>query len=161
VLRWLNPNSGAIQALTSVLTFVVTGVLAIITWRYVRLTKDLADVARAQLRGQHEAAAARLRELRTLSLILKTHLLRVPQQDDPRLSQAILIQVVEWGDFEFDRFRELASELSNTPGGQAAVAEDRTKWIGDLVHKIRATPRGIGYDWSQFPLETGIRSSLG
>ena len=33
VLHWLNLNSGAIQALTSVLTLAVTGVLAIITWR--------------------------------------------------------------------------------------------------------------------------------
>jgi hypothetical protein len=151
VLQWLNLNSGAIQALTSVLTLVVTGALAIITWHYVRLTKDLADVARAQLRGQQEASVARLRELRTLTAILHKHLLSIPQQDDPRLSEAILVQVVEWGDFQFDRFRALASELSNSDGAAAAVAEDRMKWIGDIVHKIRATPRGVGYDWSRFP----------
>jgi hypothetical protein len=151
VLHWLNLNSGAIQALASVLTLAVTGVLAIITWRYVRLTKDLADVARAQLQGQHEAAAARQRELRTLSEILRMHLLSIPVGDDPRLSQAILSQVVEWTDFDFDRLRALASELNEVAGGLAAIAENRMKWIGDLVHKIRATPPGIGYDWSKFP----------
>ena len=80
MLQWLNLNSGAIQALTSVLTLAVTAVLAIITWRYVRLTKDLTDVARAQLRGEREALAARRRELRTLAAMLRKHLLTIPQR---------------------------------------------------------------------------------
>jgi hypothetical protein len=153
VLQWLNLNSGAIQALTSVLTLAVTAVLAIITWRYVRLTKDLADVARAQLRGEREALAARRRELRTLAAMLRKHLLTIPQGDDPRLSEAILTQVVEWGDFDFDRFRALASELSDVAGNHAATAEHRMRWIGELVHTIRAAHRGTGYDWSPFPTQ--------
>lgn len=151
MLQWLNLNSGAIQALTSVLTLAVTAVLATITWHYVRLTKDLADVARAQLRGEREALAARRRELRTLAAMLRKHLLTLPQGDDPRLSEAILTRVVEWGDFDFDRFRALASELSDVAGNHAATAEHLMRWIGELVHTIRAANRTTGYDWSRFP----------
>jgi len=40
-VNWLNANSGAIQALGSVASVVITGVLAFITWKYVRLTDKL------------------------------------------------------------------------------------------------------------------------
>jgi hypothetical protein len=48
VLQWLNENAGALQALGSIAAAVFTLVLIAITWQYVRLTKNLADVAYAQ-----------------------------------------------------------------------------------------------------------------
>jgi hypothetical protein len=53
-MHWLNLNAGAIQALSSVATVLLTAVLARITCRYVKLTHRL-------LHGQLQASAARRR----------------------------------------------------------------------------------------------------
>lgn len=45
-MNWLNANAPAIQAIAALASVLVTVALAIITWRYVRLTRDLVETAR-------------------------------------------------------------------------------------------------------------------
>ena len=42
LLDLLNKNAAAVQALASLLSVIVTAVLALITWKYVQLTRILA-----------------------------------------------------------------------------------------------------------------------
>jgi len=46
---WAGQNAGAIQAISSVVTVVLTAVLAIVTYCYVRLTRELAANSHKQL----------------------------------------------------------------------------------------------------------------
>jgi hypothetical protein len=53
--EYLNDNSGAVQAASAALTFVVTTVLVMITAKYVSLTKRLSEASESQLRFQKES----------------------------------------------------------------------------------------------------------
>jgi hypothetical protein len=57
---WLGQgqNAAAVQALASVAMLLLTVALALITWRYVRLTKTAVDVARAQFQAELEPKLA-------------------------------------------------------------------------------------------------------
>ncbi len=46
---WAGQNSGAIQALTSIVTVILTAILAYVTYRYVLLTNTLASNSQKQL----------------------------------------------------------------------------------------------------------------
>jgi hypothetical protein len=48
LIFWLGQNSSAVQALTSIVTVILTAVLACITYRYMNLTRELARSAREQ-----------------------------------------------------------------------------------------------------------------
>jgi len=50
-----NANAGGIQALTSIVTGVATIVLVIVTYKYVKLTKLLADISESQIIYQRES----------------------------------------------------------------------------------------------------------
>src|SRR5215472_9986929 len=141
---WLNANSAAIQALGSAATVLLTAVLAWITWRYVKLTERLVT-------SQVGEAASRRRDLRTQLDIVSTFLHALPFRDDPRLSQAILSPFNDLREFSGNRFRTLASEVSVDAGRYEAVLEDHVTWLINLVREIRAVPRGIGYNWGNFP----------
>src|SRR4051812_22156911 len=55
MLDWLNQNSGAVQGISSALTALVTIVLILVTWRYVRLTERLSQTAQDQFNlGQRQ-----------------------------------------------------------------------------------------------------------
>ena len=55
-MNWFNENAAAIQALSSVAGLLVTGVLAWLTSRYVRLTRDIATSSLEQVKHIKEAA---------------------------------------------------------------------------------------------------------
>jgi hypothetical protein len=137
-MHWLNLNAGAIQALSSVATVLLTAVLAGITWRYVKLTHRL-------LHGQLQASAARRRELRTQIAALKVFLDPLPSPDDQRLSRSILDHSNGLRGFSFNRFRELASEVSVEAGSQAVEVENHVAWLANLIREIRAVPSLTGY----------------
>jgi hypothetical protein len=159
-MHWLNSNSGAIQALSSVLIVGLTAVLAYITLRYVRLTQDLLSV-------QREAAAVRRRELRAHVGVLQSFLSELHGPDDNRLPAEILSHARDLHDFPFDRLRALASEVSVEAGAKAVEAEKHLNWLASLIRSIRASlprkepPRSVneplsptlasGYDWKNFP----------
>jgi hypothetical protein len=156
-MHWLNLNAGAIQALSSMAYVLLTAVLALITWRYVKLTHEL-------LRGQLKAAAARRRELRAQIAVLKAFLDPLPSPDDQRLSGRILDHSNDLRDFSFNRFRELASEVSAETGSQAAELEGHVTWLVNLIREIRAVPPLTGYRWSDFPkkdYDTHVRFAIG
>jgi hypothetical protein len=48
---WLGHNSAAVQALAAVATVVLTGVLIIVTMRYVSLTQKMLEAGEASIRA--------------------------------------------------------------------------------------------------------------
>jgi len=54
MLTWLNSNAGAVQALAACATFILTGVLVVITVQYVRITRGALLVSQKQLRIQYQ-----------------------------------------------------------------------------------------------------------
>lgn len=48
MLQWLNVNAGAVQGVSAVVTVILTALLIVVTWRYVRLTNKLARSAQDQ-----------------------------------------------------------------------------------------------------------------
>jgi hypothetical protein len=41
VIQWFNSNAGAVQGIAAIVTVVITALLFIIIWKYVRLTRDI------------------------------------------------------------------------------------------------------------------------
>ena len=54
MLKFLNENAAAIQAITSVVSVMVTILLVLITAIYVKLTHDIAKITKASLEEQKE-----------------------------------------------------------------------------------------------------------
>jgi hypothetical protein len=77
-MNWLRENAAVIQALSSGAGLVVTAVLAWLTWRYVRLTRDIASSSLEQVKYIREAGQAMLRQnataLESLALRIRTGL---------------------------------------------------------------------------------------
>jgi len=165
-VHWLNTNSGAIQALGSIASVFITGVLAFITWKYVRLTDRLLS---EQMEARAAQLAASRRELRAHMALLSSFLYALPSMDDERLLGAILDHSNDLRDFSFSRFRALASEVSIEAAARASELETDVKWLTNLFQEIGSAPwsrsapsineplgspgSGVsnGYHWGQFP----------
>jgi len=155
-MHWLNLNAGAIQALSSVVVVLLTFALVVGTWRYVKLTHRL-------LMEQRWAAAARRRELRSQARVLSGFLYALPSPDDQRLSVVILDHSSDLRDFSFNQFRARASEVSAEAGSQAAEVESHVTWLVNLVRECRSVPKGLGFDWANFPkrdYDTHVRFAI-
>jgi hypothetical protein len=61
-MNWLDQHAGSIQAIASIVAVSITAVLAVVTWRYVRLTRTIADSSVEQVRYIKEAAQAGQRQ---------------------------------------------------------------------------------------------------
>lgn len=81
---------------------IVTAVLVGITVRYVALTRTLAEAARAQLRSQAEATAARRRGLQSEITLLINLLDSLPGSGEQGMADKLLRErTIEWADFDF------------------------------------------------------------
>jgi len=150
---WLNANAGAIQALSSALGVVITAVLVIITARYVGLTKTLAEAANAQSKAWAAALEARRRELKSMVSILSSALESVPAAYQSADADRNMRNAISIDDFDFGRFRQLASEQGPKVGEAAKDAESHMKWIAERVKEVKGTPPERGYAWTRFDWE--------
>jgi uncharacterized protein YukE len=149
MVDWLNHNAGAIEALTAIASLIVTGVLVGITWRYVRLTKKLAEAANAELLARTEAANARRRDLAANVQFLAKVVKSVPAVNRSDFDRLIRNSIA-WDEFDFGHFRALASEVSPDAAHAAAEIESQMRRIQAIIAEVKSTPTGRGYDWSGF-----------
>jgi hypothetical protein len=98
-MEWLDRHAGAVQALASVATLVVTIVLACLTGWYVRVTKQIADSSLEQVEHIKSASrAAQLQAARSLDALSRrirvplASLASGPPSFDPLTSYALLNQ---------------------------------------------------------------------
>jgi hypothetical protein len=73
-MAWLNANAPAIQAIAMVVSVVVTGVLVVITARYVGLTNHLVTNARETLAFMRAERTATIERQRTTLVGLIDHI---------------------------------------------------------------------------------------
>jgi hypothetical protein len=151
VWHWLNINSTAIEAGTSIVTALATVVLVFITVRYVALTKGLAEAANAELFRQIEASKGRRRELASQISFFRSALDSLPDRNNWNQADRLMRSSIGWENFDFAKFRAHASEISDAAASCAATVEAKMRWMAELVNSVKATPLGLGYNWNAFP----------
>jgi hypothetical protein len=145
-MKWLDTHAGSVQAIAAVLTFVLTGVLAWFTRRYVLLTRAIADASAAQveyakkeanesLRRTAEALAALVARIREPLGRLQPSTMPVGKLIDyPHLQTADAVEV------------EL---LARALGGDAVIHAGKAVYalrqLADLIARVRATDPRIGW----------------
>jgi hypothetical protein len=147
----LNSNAGAMQAVASFLSVAVTLVLVIITARYVRLTKGLAEAANVEGIRQNEASKARKRDLASQIKFLRDAVATLPNATNWSHADALMRNSTGWENFDFGAFRRLAAEISDAASSGAASVETNMRWMADHVKAVKKTPLRMGYDWNSFP----------
>ncbi len=63
---WLNDNSGTVQAASTIVLALVTAVLVVVTGRYAKSTKEIAEATEVQVRSTRDIADATLRPVISL-----------------------------------------------------------------------------------------------
>jgi len=147
-MDFLNRNAAAMQAVSSVVSVLVTVVLVWITAEYVKLTRSLAEAAHQNLEHQREAAQARRRHLHSLLKTLRFMLGQLPA--DPQHGEHIRrVPICENSDLS--ELQELSAQVGTQEGQEAALATVSMRWLRDRVEEVRAAEPPKGYDWSRFP----------
>jgi len=125
-MDWLNQNASAVQALAAVATLIVTGALALLTGRYVRLTRRIADSALEQVEhSKLTSRTAQKQAARALDALSKR--IRVPlsglDRPAPRHDQLLDYSLLSQSDIS--DLEELARQVSEDAirfAGKAAVS---------------------------------------
>lgn len=145
---WLDTHASAIQAISAVVVAAETVALIGITALYVRLTGALAETANAQLRMQAEALAARRSELAADVQLLREKLQLLPQLGQEQQLWTMIRESISipWDEFDFGRFRTLASELSPRAASAAAAVESHMKVLPERITLIRDLRTGAPFD---------------
>jgi type II secretory pathway pseudopilin PulG len=146
MIIWLNANAVAIEAVASVVTVLVSIILAAITWRYVRLTSKLADVAKLQVQLQYQLQDTKRIRLLGITTQLLSVLKSLPSdQSDPEVDRRIR-QSVSLQEFDFDGFCELAADVGVVASQWASRATPQIKYICQAVEGVRSTSFGERFD---------------
>lgn len=147
ILVFLNANSGAIQALTSVLSFIAAIVLAIITWRYVVLTKVLAKAADTELRLRRNDLDGLKRMLIQLLQTFKKRIAALPYEEKQRER---IRDAEPWRNEDIETMRNLVVRTGACSSDTASILADRLWWIKEQVDRIKTSDARIGFDWGLF-----------
>ncbi len=147
ILMYLNSNSSAIQALSSILTFLATIILAIITWRYVVLTRFIATTAGDELRMKQENKAAQERRLLMLVRSFNERIASLPCDEANREQ---IRKAVSWDNREIETMRVLVAGIPHLSGGNVSSLCDRLKWIKEQIDLVKLSNARIGFDWGLF-----------
>ncbi len=149
---FLNANAGGIQAIAALVTALVTMVLALITWQYVRLTQRLAEAASAEMTFHEEAEAEKWRELNAYTKLVRGMLSALPVA--PGASEAAergMRQAASWETGDVMRLQRLAARLDRRAGERAAAVVTSMTWLGERLRDVKSSNPAEQYDWSKFP----------
>lgn len=146
-MNWLNENTAAIQAVASVAGLIVTCLLALLTRRYVLLTREIAESNSEQVKQMKDAArSAQQRDasvLESLALRIRTDLGQRLNSDVPKHR-------------DFRNFFSLAEHditelhlLARQVGGQAITsasgAVSSLREILGMIQKAKNINEGTGW----------------
>ena len=148
--NWLNANAPAIQAVSASVTVLVTAILAVITWRYVRLTETLASAASFQRDAQSAARLAEHNELQTYIVVFVMNLVVLPKRPDER--DRFLSSAATWSQLiqTLPRFQALTARLGYGEANTAGVVAASLMYIRD---RIDDAVRRSENNWEDFPWE--------
>jgi hypothetical protein len=127
--------------------------ITLLTAALVVLTAVLAWVGLAQVKFQGEATRALRRQLLADIRLLSTIVFSLPgPTKSPHEMIAALTRdaVIRWGDFNFDRFRTTAADLSDEAANTALIIEWSMKRLQMLLDPVQAARSPEEYDWNKF-----------
>jgi hypothetical protein len=175
-MEWLNTNAGAVQAMSSVLIAMLTVFLVCVTYRYMRLTRVLAEAATEQLRSQREAAHARQTELAAEIEFWRAELDSFPQDSRPAQQEQEREHALALRDYDFSGFIKLASEVGYLAGTEASRFKVEIRKLFTQLNQARDTnpefPSFHNFAWGTFykrritaltclnSIETGLKAKL-
>ena len=149
MIAWLNANSGAIQAIASLATLVVTLSLALLTAKYVKLTGLIAHAAAEQSRHLTESSK---REGQLARSALQAHAARllaaISSIDGQSPPDSRIRQLSELSAGDIDQLEALARVISTEDLAHAALAALALKSILGLVQRVQATNKSTGYHYT-------------
>jgi hypothetical protein len=145
-MNWLNQNAAAIQALSGIAALIVTGVLAWLTWNYVRLTREIARSSLEQVKYIREAARSALRQnakaLGSLALRLRVGL---GQLDSTSPNDGQLRAFAQLAEQDITELQSLARQLNTQTITSASDAAAHLRIIYDMVQVVKKINEGIGW----------------
>lgn len=157
-MNWLTSNSAAIQALASIATLVVTATLAILTARYVRLTKSMAGSAMDQVQHLKDASRA-LTVNAAQALSALSARLRIPLNDlkSRGVTQRALREYSLLTQDDIRTLEELARHVSPDASRYAGKAAVSLKKMAALMARASAVSETVGWmasiqelqDWNE------------
>ncbi len=147
--HFLNSNAGAIQAMAALVTALVTMMLALVTWQYVRLTQRLAEAASAEMTFHEEAEAEKWRELDGYTKLIRDLLSGLPGGPDD--ADRRMRQAASWEPGDLMRLQRLAARLDRRAGERAAAVVTAMTWLGERLREVKGVDPAAEYDWSKFP----------
>ena len=148
VIAFLNQNSAAIQAAASLLSLLVTAILAFITWRYVQLTKSIAVATQRTVGLNEEAQQTRERQLDALLSMIEQRLKVLP--DDQGHAEEIR-GATTWDSQTLFELQQLAGAEGHDPGQEVATLIARLRWLDEQILAVKNTSARTGVDWGGFP----------
>lgn len=148
MLDWLENHTALVQAIASVISVIVTVILAWITYQYVHLTQRLAEASDEQLQHLRANVSSRINALAGFVRMLRILVSELPpgQPDAERMRTAAL-----WSGDNLAEFQRLASEHSRTAGQRAAVAVPSLRWLRERVETIKDLDPEQVVAWDAFP----------
>ncbi len=145
-VNWFRDNAAVIQALSSVAALVVTGALAWLTWRDVRLTRDIATSSLEQVKHIREAGRLLLqqnaRALESLALRIRVGLghLNSSTPNHRELRSFALLT-----DREIADLQALARQVNSRAITSASDAAAHLRVIHDMVQTAKAINEAMGW----------------
>jgi hypothetical protein len=145
-MNWFRDNAAVIQALSSAAGLVVTGVLAWLTWRYVRLTRDIASSSLEQVKHIREAGRVMLQQnakaLESLALRIRVGLgqLNSATPNHKELRAFALLT-----DREIADLQALARQVNSRAITSASDAAAHLRVIHDTVQTSKGIDEAMGW----------------
>lgn len=146
VMNWFRDNAAAIQALSSVAGLLVAGILAILTWRYVRVTREIAPLSLEQVKHIREASAIAQRNsgraLQCLALRLRVGLGQL-NSDVPRHSE--LLSFASLTESDISDLEALARHVGDQTIGFASEAAAALRVLNGVMLRAKQVSRTQGW----------------
>lgn len=147
MLDWLAANATLVQAISSIVSVMVTVALAVITYEYVRLTQRMAESSDAQLMILRASVSAKIN---ALAGYVKTLRILVDELPDTLADADRLRTAATWTSDNLAEFQRLASEHSRRAGERAAIVVPSLRWVRDRVDTVKAAKPGESVAWDAF-----------
>lgn len=146
---------GWIQAATSIVLALVTGLLCWVTYKYMRLTRNLSETAERQLTLMSETELhhrrADLINLTSLARRILKSLEELPSTKADHDPGSRLLLAALWRPEEVGELRLLAAKAGPDFADKAEQPAVDLNWILERINPVRSEPRGRGFEMGSFP----------
>jgi hypothetical protein len=145
-MNWLNTNASAVQALATIASLIVTLVLAVLTAKYVRLTRRIADVALEQM--QHiklTRTTAQKQAARSLDALSRRIRIPLEKLDPAAPSHRQLREYNLLSQEDISALETLARDVNDQAVLYAGKVAVSLRKIFGLINEARGVNQSLGW----------------